>query len=70
MFVKSISCSLSETSPEVEYHSAIANNEDYYGSLLSLLKNAPMYFDSYDRNYYIANEKDVLHFMTGIDFNE
>ena len=58
------------TSPDVEYHRAIANNEDYYASLLSLLKNSPMYFDSYDRNYYIADEKDVLQFMTGIDFNE
>lgn len=58
------------TSPDVEYHRAIANNEDYYVSLLSLLKNSPMYFDSYDRNYYIADEKDVLQFMTGIDFNE
>lgn len=32
------------TSPDVEYHRAIANNEDYYVSLLSLLKNSPMYF--------------------------
>ena len=58
------------TSPDEEYHRAIANIVDYYSSLLSLLKNSPMYFNRFDRNYYIADEKDVLRFMTGIDFDE
>lgn len=52
------------------YHRAIANDENLYRSLLTLLENKPMYSDSYDENHYIVDEINTLSFMTGINFNE
>lgn len=52
------------------YHLAIANHINEYSSLLALLKNNRMYLDSYDSSHYIADEKHVLKFMTGINFDE
>lgn len=54
---------------ETEYHRAIANYKDSYRSLLALLQNKPMYYDSHDGNHYIDEEKDTLEFMTGIKFD-
>jgi hypothetical protein len=58
------------TSSTEPYHRAIANHIDEYSSLLSLLNNDRMYLDSYDSSHYIADEKHVLKFMTGINFDE
>lgn len=57
------------TSSDAEYHRAIANYKDSYRALLALLQNNPMYSDSRDGSHYIADEIDVLEFMTGIQFN-
>ena len=53
-----------------KYHLCIANSEEQYKSLYSLLNNMPFYNDNYDAICYIADEKDVLKYMTGIDFDE
>ncbi len=51
------------------YHLCIANSVEQYNSLLSLLRNKASYTDYYDSVHYVADEKDVLKYMTGIDFN-
>lgn len=52
-----------------KYHVCIANSVDQYKSLYSLLCNKESYRDYYDRVHYVADEKDVLKYMTGIDFD-
>ena len=58
------------TSSDSEYHRAIANYKYSYKALLALLLNIPMYNDSYNASHYIADEIDILEFMTGIKFND
>lgn len=52
-----------------KYHVCIANSEEQYRSLYSLLSNRTYYRDYYDSVHYVADEKDVLKYMTGIDFD-
>ncbi len=58
------------TSNDFEYHRAIANNTNSYKVLLTLLQNKPKYNDDRGASHYIADEIDVLEFMTGIKFND
>ena len=51
------------------YHVCIANSVGQYKSLHSLLSNRTSYSDYYDFIHYVADEKDVLKYMTGIDFD-
>ncbi len=53
-----------------QYHLCIANDEDQYNSLYSLLTKKATYKDYRDAEHYIADEKDTLEYMTGINFDE
>ena len=53
-----------------KYHMCIANDVEKYKLLLALLENKPYYDGSYGSIHYIADEKDLLKYMTGIDFDE
>jgi len=55
---------------DTEYHRAIANFNDSYRALLALLKDKRKYSDSRDKSHYIADEFDLLEFMTGIKFDD
>lgn len=55
---------------EDKYHSCIANDEVQYKSLLALLENRTTYTDYYDSLRFVADEKDLLEYMTGINFDE
>ena len=52
-----------------KYHVCIANSVGQYKSLYSLLSNRASYSDYYDSIHYVVDEKDVLKYMTGIDFD-
>ncbi len=53
-----------------QYHLCIANDEDQYNSLYSLLTKKATYKDYRNAEHYIADEKDTLEYMTGINFDE
>ena len=57
------------SSPEEEYHRAIANRETYYSALLTLMQNERVYLDGFGNGHYIEDEKAILEFMTGIRFD-
>lgn len=52
-----------------KYHVCVANSVEQYKSLYSLLCNKATYSDYFDRVHYVADEKEVLKYMTGIDFD-
>jgi len=58
------------TSPDTEYHRAIANDNNQYKALVTLMLDMPMYGGDYDESHYVADEIDTLEFMTGIKFND
>ena len=53
-----------------KYHMCIANDVEKYKLLLALLENKSYYDDSNDSIHYIADEKNLLKYMTGINFDE
>lgn len=57
-------------SDDADYHCVIDNDSYHYKSLLTFLENEDMYLGDYDESHYLADEIDVIEFMTGLKLNE
>ncbi len=57
------------TSPDEDYHRAIAYHPGEYKPLLSLMQNNSSYFSDQMRSKFVDEEIEALEFMTGIKFD-
>lgn len=57
-------------SEQEDYHRVIVSMYSDFGALLALLENKPLFTDSRNKVYYLADEIDVIEFMTGLKLNE